>query len=123
MPAVRDVAVRRIRKRHSEMGIESELLQQDESDSAKGEAPACAGYADEVIERALVCDMPACGGLTRREEQILRLIVSGKTNKQIAKSICRSERTVEYHRNRLMRKIGAGNAADLVKRAIVMGII
>jgi DNA-binding NarL/FixJ family response regulator len=61
--------------------------------------------------------------LTRREEQILRLILAGKTNKQIARVLSRSCRTVEYHRNRLMHKLDASNAAELVKQAIVMGIV
>ena len=61
--------------------------------------------------------------LTNRESEILGLIVSGKTNRQIAEKLCRTQRTVEYHRNRLMRKIGATNAADLVKRALAAGII
>jgi DNA-binding CsgD family transcriptional regulator len=61
--------------------------------------------------------------LTRREREILRLIVSGQTNKQIAKQLSRSERTVEFHRNRLMRKVAAHNAAELVRQAIGLGII
>ena len=60
--------------------------------------------------------------LTKREREILSQIVSGNTNKEIAISISRSERTVEYHRNRLMKKLKAHNAANLVKRAILMGI-
>lgn len=60
--------------------------------------------------------------LTKREMEILRLIVSGKTNKRIAQIFHRSQRTVEYHRNRLMRKLEAHSVADLVKRAITMGI-
>jgi len=61
--------------------------------------------------------------LTKREVEILRLIVAGRTNKQIARQLSRSERTVEYHRNRLMRKMAAHNAAELVRQAIVMGVV
>jgi len=60
--------------------------------------------------------------LTRREAEILKLIVSGKTNKEIGRILYRTRRTVEYHRNRLMRKLDAHNAADLVKRTMAMGI-
>ena len=60
--------------------------------------------------------------LTKREQEILSKIVAGHTNKEIALLISRSERTVEYHRNRLMKKLNAHNAANLVKRAILMGI-
>ena len=61
--------------------------------------------------------------LTKRETQILELIVAGNTNKKIAKSIYRTERTVEYHRNHLMKKLNAHSAADLVKKAITLGIV
>jgi DNA-binding NarL/FixJ family response regulator len=77
---------------------------------------------DQLLENTLN-DIPAANPLTKRELEVLRFIVSGKTNKEIAKKLCRTERTVEYHRNRLMRKLDAHNAADLVKRAITLGII
>jgi two-component system secretion response regulator SsrB len=77
---------------------------------------------DKLLEKNLVFDVSNDVPLTRREEEILRLIVSGQTNKQIARRLSRSERTIEYHRNRLMRKVGAHNAAQLVKGALVMGL-
>ncbi len=77
---------------------------------------------DELLENTLINNIEIGEPLTRREAEILHLIVSGKTNKEIARMICRTERTVEYHRNRLMHKVGANNAADLVYRAIAMGI-
>ena len=76
---------------------------------------------DELLEDTLT-DAGMARLLTNREREILSLIVSGKINKEIAKKICRTERTVEYHRNHLMRKLNAHNAVDLVKRAIAMGI-
>jgi DNA-binding CsgD family transcriptional regulator len=78
---------------------------------------------DKLLEKKLVFDIDNDVPLTKREEEILRLIVSGQTNKQIARQLSRSERTVEYHRNRLMRKVGAHNAAQLVKGALVMGLV
>jgi DNA-binding NarL/FixJ family response regulator len=78
---------------------------------------------DKLLEKDLVFDIGNDVPLTRREEEILRLIVSGQTNKQIAHQLSRSERTVEYHRNRLMHKIGAHNAAQLVKGAMGMGLV
>lgn len=77
---------------------------------------------DELLEETLISIRPV-EPLTKREVEILKLIVAGKTNKKIAQKIYRSERTVEYHRNRLMHKIAAKTAADLVKRAIAMGIV
>ncbi len=77
---------------------------------------------DELLENTLL-NVKLDKSLTKREAEILKLIVFGKTNKKIAQKICRTERTVEYHRHRLMRKLGAHSAADLVKRAIAMGIV
>lgn len=57
--------------------------------------------------------------LTKREKEILGMVVNGLTNRQIAQNLHRTERTVEYHRNHLMRKFNAKTAADLVKRAIL----
>ena len=78
---------------------------------------------DKLLEKNLVFDIGNDVPLTKREEEILRLIVSGQTNKQIAHRLSRSERTVEYHRNRLMCKVGAHNAAQLIKSALVMGLV
>ncbi len=77
---------------------------------------------DEFLENTLL-NIKFDESLTKRETEILKLIISGKTNKKIAKEIYRTERTVEYHRHRLMRKLGAHSAADLVKHAITMGIV
>lgn len=79
--------------------------------------------ADKLLENTLVFSTGSDVALTRREGEILRLIIGGQTNKQIARRLSRSERTVEFHRNRLMRKMAAHNAAELVKRSLVMGII
>jgi two-component system secretion response regulator SsrB len=86
---------------------------------------------DTLLEKALIFNTdnlvrlcsPQAVELTKREGEILQLIVSGQTNKQIAKQLSRSERTVEFHRNRLMRKMAAHNAAELVRQAIGLGII
>jgi len=78
---------------------------------------------DSLLEKALIFNADNSAELTRREGEILRLIVEGCTNKQIAKQLSRSERTIEFHRNRLMRKMSAHNAAELVRQAIGLGII
>jgi DNA-binding CsgD family transcriptional regulator len=86
---------------------------------------------DTLLEKALIFNTdnlvrlysPQAVELTKREGEILQLIVSGQTNKQIAKQLSRSERTIEFHRNRLMRKMTAHNAAELVRQAIGLGII
>jgi DNA-binding CsgD family transcriptional regulator len=77
---------------------------------------------DNLLEKALFGIVQA-EPLSGRESEILRMIVAGDTNKKIAQKLYRTERTVEYHRCRLMRKLGAKTAAELVKRAIAMGFV
>lgn len=61
--------------------------------------------------------------LTPREREILDLIVSGKANKQIARELDISHRTVEVHRSRLMEKLQADSLPELVIMAKEAGVI
>lgn len=61
--------------------------------------------------------------LTSRQRQILQLIAEGKQNKEIASILFVSVRTVEFHRSRLMTKLGARSAAELTRFAIQEGLI
>jgi two-component system response regulator FixJ len=55
--------------------------------------------------------------LTPRESQVLKLIVDGQSNKQVAAELGISPRTVEIHRARVMEKTGADSVASLVRIA------
>ena len=57
--------------------------------------------------------------LTRREREVLRLISEGFSNKQGALRMKISPRTFESHRAEAMRKLGARNTADLVRKALM----
>lgn len=61
--------------------------------------------------------------LTKREEEILRLIVDEKTTKEIAEELFISDKTVENHRANLMLKLDVKNLAGLVKKAITLGFV
>lgn len=61
--------------------------------------------------------------LTKREKQILKLVVTGKTTNQIAGELCISPLTVETHRRNLMKKMDASNTASLVKIAIDRALV
>lgn len=56
--------------------------------------------------------------LTPREREIAALLVTGKTSKQIGRTLDISSRTVDVYRARLMRKYGTGNAAELMQRLL-----
>ena len=53
--------------------------------------------------------------LSKREQQIIKLIIDGKLNKQIAHELSISISTVEAHRSNIMNKIQAKNLAQLIK--------
>ena len=59
--------------------------------------------------------------LTPRERQLVKLLVSGMSNKQIAADLGISVKTVENHRASLMQKTGALNAADLTRMTMLCG--
>ncbi|ANH81967.1 hypothetical protein A8C56_14200 [Niabella ginsenosidivorans] len=61
--------------------------------------------------------------LTRREKEILLHIADGKTTAQIAGLLFMSPLTAETHRKNLMRKLGAGNTATLIKIAVENGLL
>jgi two-component system response regulator FixJ len=61
--------------------------------------------------------------LTKTETIILKMILQGNTNREIASTLHRSTRTVEDHRLHIMKKLNVENVVDLVKRAAAMGIV
>tara|TARA_R110000796_G_scaffold183498_2_gene299990 strand:- start:57911 stop:58582 length:672 start_codon:yes stop_codon:yes gene_type:complete len=61
--------------------------------------------------------------LTSKELQILELILSGLTNKEISEKLQNSKRTVETHRFNLMRKMDVKNLIDLSKKAQMYSLV
>jgi FixJ family two-component response regulator len=62
------------------------------------------------------------GTLTPRERQVFALVVTGLLNKQIAGELGTTELTIKVHRGRVMRKMGAGSLAELVRMAAKLKI-
>ena len=61
--------------------------------------------------------------LTGRETEILQLVAEGHSNREIAKILFISIKTVENHRSKIMKKLNFRNITDLVRYAISKGII
>jgi FixJ family two-component response regulator len=60
--------------------------------------------------------------LTPREYEVLRLVITGMLNKQIAAALGASEKTIKVHRSHVMRKMGIVSAAELARLAEKAGI-
>jgi FixJ family two-component response regulator len=60
--------------------------------------------------------------LTARERDVLRYVITGMLNKQIAYELGIAEKTVKVHRGRIMEKLGVDSVADLVRLAEKAGI-
>ncbi len=61
--------------------------------------------------------------ISERERQVLNLVVEGAANKVIADNLSISIRTVEKHRQRIMKKFDLHKATDLVRFAITRGLV
>jgi FixJ family two-component response regulator len=75
------------------------------------------------LDRAEVSDLQRrYDALTRRERDVLPLVVSGLLNKQAAAELGISEVTLQLHRRNVMQKMGAASLADLVRMAERLGV-
>ena len=105
-------------------GATEELLTAIEA-ARKGDTYVSPGFGRDVIDstrnpqdkskRAVI-------ELTARQRQILQLVAEGKQNKEIADILCVSVKTVEFHRSRLMEKLGAHSVVELTRFAIQEGL-
>jgi FixJ family two-component response regulator len=82
--------------------LESVRMALAESDRLHSAAEACQSAAERIAR------------LTEREREVMALAIEGLTNKEVARQLGISHRTVEIHRARIMQKTGAESLIDLV---------
>lgn len=75
-------------------------------------------YYSAALARQLAHPMAQDNQLTVREQEVLRHIAAGQSNKQIARDLDLSVRTVETHRLNIKRKLGIEGQAELIKFAV-----
>ena len=106
-------------------GASDELIEAMEV-ARKGGTFFSPGLGHDVIEDVRARKRTASDhglDLTGRQRQILQLIAEGKQNKEVAAILHVSVRTVEFHRSRLMSRLGARTAAELSRFALNEGLI
>jgi len=82
--------------------------------------------AGEVLDSMRSGQSPVvdqAGSLTLRQREILRLLAEGLSAKQMAQKLGISQRTVEFHKYRMMETLGAKTSSDLIHFAIKHGIV
>jgi DNA-binding NarL/FixJ family response regulator len=92
---------------------------------AKGESflyPSVASTVLEELRQPSGADRETASPLTSREEEILRRVAAGETSRQIARALKLSAKTVEWHRGKVMNKLGLRSVAELVRYAIEHGL-
>lgn len=72
---------------------------------------------DQLDDEELYCE------LSPREQQVMRLVVEGKSSKQIAEILSLSPKTIENHRFNLMKKLKVSNKMELIRYAVKIGLI
>ena len=87
--------------------------------------PSLAGrlVQDYLQRRDMEVQEQAAGDLTPREQEVLTLIAQGLSNNEIADQLVISAKTVDRHRENIMRKLNLHNRVDLVKYALRKGLI
>jgi DNA-binding CsgD family transcriptional regulator len=63
------------------------------------------------------------GGLTRRELEVLRLVADGQTDREIARTLVLSPRTIEIHVSNCLGKLGSRSRAEAVRRAAELQLV
>jgi len=103
-----------------------EELQQAISMVLRGKTYITPAFGEDVIARLWNREGELSAepeGLTDRQREILQLIVEGRGNKEIADILHVSVKTVEFHRARIMVRLGVKTVAELTKVALQQGLI
>jgi len=95
----------------------SELLEAINS-IYKGENYFNKSISDTILKSLMNKPKEENKSLTKREKEIINLVVEGLSNKEIAEKLCISIRTVDSHKNNIMQKLGLKSSVELVKYAI-----
>jgi DNA-binding NarL/FixJ family response regulator len=104
----------------------TEELQEAIGKVLRGETYITPAFGHDVIERLWNREgnlTEESEGLTDRQREILQLIVEGRANKEIADILHVSIKTIEFHRARIMAKLGVKSVAELTKVALQQGLI
>src|ERR1043165_7334706 len=61
--------------------------------------------------------------LTQRQREVLQMVAEGKSNKEVAAMMKVTVKTIEFHKSRILKELGAHSTAELTKHAITLGLV
>jgi DNA-binding NarL/FixJ family response regulator len=111
-------------------GSASERLMEGLEAVARGDHFLDSSLSSEIAKKLM--ELPQEGAdppdsayetLTQRQQEVLRLLAAGFSNKRIADVLCISPKTVENHRSQIMEKLGLGNSVELGQYAARLPLI
>lgn len=74
-------------------------------------------------EKTSLADITSYDTLSAREKEILRMLANGMANREISEHLCISVNTAETHRKNIMRKLNLHSLSEIIKFALVHGLI
>lgn len=112
-------------------GSASERLMEGLEAVARGDHFLDSSLSAEIAKKLMECSTEASDflhdssyeTLTPRQQEVMRLLASGFSNKRIAEELCISPKTVENHRSQIMEKLSLRNSVELGQYAARMGLI
>ncbi len=108
----------------------SERLMNGLEQVSKGQYFLDSSVSHEVVKKLMgspeketkITDV-AYGTLTRREQEVMRFLAEGFSTKEAAEKLFLSPKTIENHRNNIMRKLDLHNIIELIRYAAKLGVI
>jgi DNA-binding NarL/FixJ family response regulator len=80
-------------------------------------------FADDVVNMYRNDRTSPIKDLSKREKEVLHLVVKGLTSRQMAEHLNLSQRTIDHHRSNLLKKLDRKNSVDLVNYAVRNGLV
>lgn len=84
----------------------------------KGERYRSGGFDNKLVEMKMLIRQ-----LSTKDLDVLRKLANGQSNREIAETMGLSEKTVEYHRSNILKKLGVKSMLEAIRMAISLGII
>ena len=104
-------------------GISTEELADAIRSAAKGQTTLSAEAAQALVQTVSSPPDKPDYGLTRRQQEVLALLVEGLNNPEIAERLVISRHTVRYYVSEVLGKLGVSNRAEAVAMAVKEGLV